>query len=98
MAPRAKIVGVAGTDTIASSILVLRNQNILLDAELAALYGLTTKRLNEQVRRNRSRFPADFMFQLSGEEAAGRTPRRTSVPALRVHGAGRGDAILGSFD
>jgi hypothetical protein len=42
----------------------------MLDADLAELYGVTTKRLNEQVRRNLSRFPADFMFQLDGQEAS----------------------------
>ena len=42
----------------------------MLDADLAGLYGVTTKRLNEQVRRNRSRFPEDFMFQLTSTEAA----------------------------
>ena len=42
---------------IASAILVLRDQRVLLDAELAALYGVTTKRLNEQVKRNAERFP-----------------------------------------
>ena len=46
----------------------LHEQNVMLDADLAVLYGLSTKRFNEQVRRNHSRFPADFMFQLSGED------------------------------
>ena len=41
-----------------------------MDADLARLYGVTTKRPNEQVKRNRDRFPADFMFQLSAEERA----------------------------
>ena len=54
---------------ITSSIRVLRRQNILLDFDLAALYGVTTKALNQAVKRNAVRFPADFMFQLSGEEA-----------------------------
>src|SRR6185437_2098707 len=53
---------------IARSILVLRGQKILLDAELAALYGVTTKRLNEQVRRNAERFPDDFLFRLRSDE------------------------------
>ena len=44
---------------------------MLLDSDLAALYGVPVKRLNEQTSRNRSRFPEDFMFQLSPEEAAG---------------------------
>jgi hypothetical protein len=57
-------------ENIARSIVVLRGQKVLLDAELAALYGVTTRRLNEQVRRNRSRFPADFLFELTTEEFA----------------------------
>jgi ATP-dependent Clp protease ATP-binding subunit ClpA len=57
-------------DTIAKSILVHRHQNILLDHALAVLYGVTTKRLNEQVKRNLPRFPIDFMFQLTADEVA----------------------------
>ena len=53
---------------ISRTILILRGQRIILDAELAALYGVTTKRLNEQVKRNADRFPADFMFRLSRAE------------------------------
>ncbi len=48
---------------IAQRILVLRGQRVLLDADLAALYGVSVKRLNEQVKRNRARFPGDFVFQ-----------------------------------
>ena len=55
---------------ITRAILVLRGHKVLLDTELAALYGLSTKRFNEQVRRNRKRFPVDFMFQLTAEELA----------------------------
>ena len=51
-------------------ILTVRGQKIVLDAELAAVYGVTTKRLNEQLRRNRNRFPEDFAFQLTAEEYA----------------------------
>ena len=52
---------------IARSILVLRGQKVLLDAELAALYGVPTRRLNEQVRRNRTRFPASGLgYRLRG--------------------------------
>jgi hypothetical protein len=53
---------------ISRAILVLRCQRVILDANLSALYGVTTKRLNEQVKRNAARFPADFMFRLSAEE------------------------------
>ncbi len=53
---------------ITRSIHVLRGQRVLLDDELAALYGVSTKRLNEQVRRNPRRFPKDFMFRLTTEE------------------------------
>jgi ORF6N domain len=56
---------------IEQRILTVRAQNVMLDSDLADLYGVTTKRLNEQVRRNRTRFPPDFMFQLTKEEAAG---------------------------
>ncbi len=70
----------------------------MLDADLAALYGVTTKRLNEQVTRNRDRFPEDFMFVLTAEEAAGlksqfatskkgRGGRRTRPRAFTEHGA-----------
>jgi len=51
-------------------ILTLRAERVILDADLARLYGVPTKRLNEQVRRNRARFPPDFMFQLNAKEAA----------------------------
>ena len=47
----------------------LRGQKVMLDADLATLYGVPTKRLNEAVRRNLSRFPESFMFQLFEEEA-----------------------------
>lgn len=50
---------------IESRILIVRGQRIMLDVDLAALYGVTTRRLNEQVKRNTERFPADFMFQLT---------------------------------
>lgn len=53
---------------ISQSILLLRGQRVLLDADLAALYRVETRRLNEQVRRNHARFPADFIFELSNEE------------------------------
>lgn len=53
---------------ISRNILLLRRQRVILDADLAALYGVTTKRLNEQVKRNAARFPEDFLFRLSAEE------------------------------
>ncbi len=58
----------APVEQISRSILILRSQRVILDRELAAIYGATTKRLNEQVKRNRDRFPEDFMFQLTAEE------------------------------
>jgi hypothetical protein len=65
------------TEYIVQAIRVIRGQKVLLDADLAALYGVETKRFNEQVKRNRARFPEDFMFQLTEEEFA----------ALRSHNA-----------
>ena len=49
---------------------MIRSQKVMIDKDLAELYGVTTKRLNEQVKRNRKRFPEDFMFQLTEEEKA----------------------------
>jgi ORF6N domain len=94
-------------ERITHSILIVRGQRVLLDAELAALYGVTTKRFNEQVKRNLKRFPADFMFQLSAEEAAGlRSHSATSKPgrggrryapyAFTEHGAIMAAMILNS--
>jgi ORF6N domain len=51
-------------------ILLIRGLKVMLDADLAELYGIETKRLNEQVRRNSDRFPEDFMFRLTSEEKA----------------------------
>ena len=50
-------------------ILEVRDQKIILDADLARIYGVTTKRLNEQVKRNGERFPADFVFHLTAKES-----------------------------
>ena len=57
-------------EAITQRIVVLREQKVLLDADLAALYGVQTRRLNEQVRRNGARFPQDFIFELTAEEFA----------------------------
>ncbi len=57
------------TEVIATKILIIRGKRVMLDADLAVLYGVKTGRLNEQVRRNIKRFPEDFMFQLTKEEA-----------------------------
>jgi ATP-dependent Clp protease ATP-binding subunit ClpA len=56
-------------EDVPRAILVLRGHRVLLDTALAALYGVSAKRFNEQVRRNRNRFPDDFMFQLTAEES-----------------------------
>ena len=53
---------------IGSKILVIRGQHVMIDRDLAELYGVETKRLNEQVRRNIERFPSNFMFQLNENE------------------------------
>jgi hypothetical protein len=55
-------------ERITQSILILRGHKVLLDVDLAALYEVPTKRLNEQVKRNLERFPTDFMFRLNREE------------------------------
>jgi hypothetical protein len=90
---------------IARSILILRRQRVLLDSDLAALYGVETRRLNEQVRRNRSRFPADFIFELADEELANLKSqfatsswggRRKRPMAFTEHGAIMAATVLNS--
>ena len=55
-------------EMIEKKILMIRGEKVMLDADLAEIYGVITKRLNEQVKRNSDRFPADFAFQLTSEE------------------------------
>ena len=85
-------------ERIQQAILLIRGKRVMLDADLAKLYGVSTKRLNEQVKRNRDRFPQDFMFQLNPEEAEvlrsqnatskeGRGGRRYLPFAFTEHGA-----------
>lgn len=95
-------------EAITHRIYLLRGQKVLLDADLAALYDVPTKRFNEQVKRNMARFPADFMFQLSDEEFAalrsqfatsndqptGRGGRRYLPFAFTEHGAIMAATIL----
>jgi len=56
--------------SVVERIHIVRGRRVILDAELSALYGVSTKRFNEQVRRNMARFPADFAFRLSNQEVA----------------------------
>ena len=85
-------------ERIERAILLIRRQKVMLDSDLAKLYATSTKRLNEQVRRNRDRFPDDFMFQLTKEEwdclrsqiatsKPGRGGRRVPPYAFTEHGA-----------
>lgn len=55
-------------DKIDRAILIIRGHRVMIDSDLADIYGVKTKRLNEQVKRNMSRFPRDFMFQLTYSE------------------------------
>ena len=90
-------------EAIASRIVTLRGERVLLDADLAVLYGVQTRRLNEQVRRNRRRFPADFVFRLTREEldnlmsqfAISSSGGRRKLPyAFTEHGAIQAATIL----
>jgi hypothetical protein len=66
--PKSKAAALVPIEHITQSILILRGHRVLLDSELAALYEVPTKRLNEQVKRNLDRFPEDFMFRLTRTE------------------------------
>lgn len=60
----------ASVEQIESQIFLIRGQKVMLDADLAELYGVPTKVLNQAIKRNTERFPEDFMFQLTAEEFA----------------------------
>ena len=94
-------------DAVVGRIHLVRGQKVMLDADLAELYGVPTKRFNEQVKRNFDRFPADFMFQLADEEYAalrsqiatsntGRGGRRYAPYVFTEHGAIMAATILNS--
>jgi aromatic ring-opening dioxygenase LigB subunit len=72
---------------ITDSILLVRGHKVLLDGDLAVIYGVSTGRLNEAIKRNINRFPQDFMFQLTSEEATG---SRSQIAILKN---GRGTNI-----
>jgi phage regulator Rha-like protein len=72
---------------VESRILILRQQRVILDSDLAELYGVSVSRLNEQVKRNRQRFPADFMFQLNSNED--RILRSQIATSSKKHGGRR---------
>jgi hypothetical protein len=72
---------------IEKKIFIIRGQRVMLDRDLAELYGIPLKRLNEQVKRNRDRFPDDFMVQLSMGEAKSTLILRSQIATLRLeHG------------
>lgn len=92
---------------VESRILILRRQRVILDADLAELYGVTVKRLNQQVTRNQERFPSDFTFQLKSKEhetlrlqfatsKKGRGGRRSLPYAFTEHGAIMAATVLNS--
>jgi len=58
-------------DAVENAIYLIRGQRVMLDSDLAAIYGVPTKQLNQQLKRNRKRFPRDFAFQLTGGEFDG---------------------------
>ena len=80
MTVQRKIANVEG------AIHLIRGQRVMLDSDLGAIYGVTTKRLNEQLRRNRSRFPGDFAFQLTTEEF---TNLKSQIATSSFHGGRR---------
>jgi phage regulator Rha-like protein len=92
---------------VESRILILRHRRVILDVDIAHLYGVPVKRLNEQVKRNQERFPSDFMFQLTRKEHAAlrsqiatskktRGGRRYTPYALTEHGAIMAATVLNS--
>jgi len=70
-------------ERIEKAIFLIRGERVILAADLAILYGVTTKRLNEQVKRNQRRFPEDFMFQLTPDEAESMRRLRSQFATLK---------------
>jgi len=102
-----KTQAIALAARIESRILLMRGHKVMLDSDLADLYQVSTRRLNEQVQRNRERFPGDFMFQLTSEEAEalrsqfatsnrGRGGRRYSPYAFTEQGVAMLSSVLRS--
>jgi hypothetical protein len=97
---------VVALDRVESLILSIRGRRVILDSDLARLYGVTTSRLNEQVKRNPDRFPPDFMFRLSRQEftalisqnatSKGRGGRRKLPYVFTEHGAIMAANVLNS--
>jgi hypothetical protein len=97
---------VVSLDRVESLILSIRDRRVILDSDLARLYGVTTARLNEQVKRNPDRFPPDFVFPLSQQEftalisqiatSKGRGGRRKLPNAFTEHGAIMAANVLNS--
>jgi hypothetical protein len=108
--PKRQTLGIrrkATTVAIDLRILMLRHQRVILDTALAELYNVPVKRLNEQTKRNRKKFPADFMFQLTPRENKslrsqfatsniGRGGRRSLPYAFTEHGAIMAATVLNS--
>ena len=90
VAEQNKEIVVINEDTIKNKIYYIRNQKVMLDFELAEIYGYSTKRFNEQVKRNNEKFDDDFMFQLTDEEVS---ELSRSQNATLNKGTGRGSNI-----
>ena len=80
------------TKEIESRILTIRNQQVMIDRDIAELYGVETRRLNEQVKRNSERFPEEFCFQLTKEETES-ISSKSQIATLNVSGNLRGSNI-----
>ena len=76
-------VEIYGSQPIEACIRVLRGQKVILDSDLAEVYGVRTKRLNEAVRRNIKRFPPDFLFRLTTAEARAVQSSRSQFATLK---------------
>jgi hypothetical protein len=70
-------------EIVVSKIFIVRGKKVMIDTDLAELYAVPTKRLNEQVKRNIKRFPADFMFQLNPEEKQDLIERHVHLNKLK---------------
>jgi hypothetical protein len=84
-APRSLVLPTASVDSLEPVIRTIRGERVIIDADLAFLYGVGTKVLNQSVRRNRAKFPPDFLLQLTSDEALALNRSQSVTGSTRRH-------------
>lgn len=88
-----KNILVVSDEVVIGRIRTVRGHKVMLDRDQAELYGVETKRLKEAVRRNKERFPEDFMFEMNAQELENWRSHGSALRTVLLHGARRADAL-----